>query len=311
MVRGHFRIRDRLRSRIPGSDFRVLDQREERVEIEFPGLLRLVFSVEDRRLVARFSGSPAWANRLWVELAARPGEHLYGGGEQFSVLDLRGRRLPIWVQEQGVGRSRGPDHTPGRPEQRERRTAGTTPTFPCRFWSPRPTGTAWPTAALMPSSTCARRPVGIACISGRSPSRLVFDAAGSAPGLLESLSALGRQPPLPEWTQDGVWLGVQGGTEAIRRRSSKAREAGVRVAAVWVQDWEGRRVTAFGSQLMWNWVYDEERYPGLPGLIEELHGRGIRFLGYINPFLAIEKELYREASGRGLCVKDARAGTCW
>jgi alpha-glucosidase len=55
---------------------------------------------------------------------------------------------------------------------------------------------------------------------------------------------------------------------------------------------------------MWNWVFDEERYPQLPRLIEELHGEGIRFLGYINPFLAIEKELYREASARGYCVKD-------
>ena len=37
----------------------------------------------------------------------------------------------------------------------------------------------------------------------------------------------------------------------------------------------------------------------LPRLIEELHGRGIRFLGYINPFLAVERELYREASREG------------
>jgi alpha-glucosidase len=119
------------------------------------------------------------------------------------------------------------------------------------------------------------------------------------------LSALvGRQPPLPAWTQEGIWLGVQGGTEAIRGKLARAREAGLRVAALWVQDWEGRRVTSFGSQLMWNWEYDEERYPRLPRLIDELHREGVRFLGYINPFLAIEKELYREASARGFCVKD-------
>ena len=31
---------------------------------------------------------------------------------------------------------------------------------------------------------------------------------------------------------------------------------------------------------------------------------GIHFLGYINPFLAIEKELYQYASEKGYCVKD-------
>jgi alpha-glucosidase len=56
---------------------------------------------------------------------------------------------------------------------------------------------------------------------------------------------------------------------------------------------------------MWNWVYDRERYPELPRLVEELHREGVRFLGYLNPFLAVERELYREASARGYCVRDA------
>ena len=33
-------------------------------------------------------------------------ERLWGGGEQFSYLDLRGRDYPIWVREQGFGRNK-------------------------------------------------------------------------------------------------------------------------------------------------------------------------------------------------------------
>ena len=33
-------------------------------------------------------------------------EHIYGGGEQYTYLDLKGRRYPIWVREQGVGRNK-------------------------------------------------------------------------------------------------------------------------------------------------------------------------------------------------------------
>jgi alpha-glucosidase len=303
MVRGHFRIRDRLRRRVVCRAFQVPARRDELVEIDFPGLLRLRFAVEEGRLVLRFSGAPPWVNRLWIDLAASPREHLYGGGEQFSALDLRGRRLPVWVQEQGVGRSRD------------------LITLAANLNSG--SGGAWhntyfPMPLLLSSANwyCLADGSAYAELDLRSanrnrlhcwelPERLVFDAADNAPRLLESASALlGRQPPLPEWAHDGIWLGAQGGTEAIRGKLARAREAGVRVAALWVQDWEGRRVTSFGSQLMWNWVYDGERYPALPSLIEELHREGIRFLGYLNPFLAVEKELYREASARGYCVKD-------
>ena len=38
--------------------------------------------------------------------------------------------------------------------------------------------------------------------------------------------------------------------------------------------------------------------------MKEWKEKGVRFLGYINPFMAIEKELYAYASKQGYCVKD-------
>jgi alpha-glucosidase len=84
----------------------------------------------------------------------------------------------------------------------------------------------------------------------------------------------------------------------------KSEKEGVEVSAIWAQDWEGKRITKFGSQLMWNWEYDDKTYPNLPDFIKELNNKDIKFLGYINPFLAIEKELYKEASEKGYLVKD-------
>ncbi|MGN1419332.1 MAG: alpha-glucosidase, partial [Acutalibacteraceae bacterium] len=69
-------------------------------------------------------------------------------------------------------------------------------------------------------------------------------------------------------------------------------------------DWEGRRVTAVGKQLFWNWEWDKELYPGLDEKIKELNEKGIKVLGYCNPFLAVEKPLYEYASQKGYCVKD-------
>ena len=45
-------------------------------------------------------------NRIWLSIVAEPNEFVYGGGEQYSYLNLRGRNYPIWVREQGVGRNK-------------------------------------------------------------------------------------------------------------------------------------------------------------------------------------------------------------
>lgn len=34
-------------------------------------------------------------NRLWLRVPAHSGEHVWGGGEQFSYFDLRGRHFPL------------------------------------------------------------------------------------------------------------------------------------------------------------------------------------------------------------------------
>lgn len=82
------------------------------------------------------------------------------------------------------------------------------------------------------------------------------------------------------------------------------REHGVKVSGIWAQDWEGRRITSFGKRLMWNWRWDSELYPALDKRIAQWKNEGVRFLGYINPYVAIEKELYAEAAEKGYLTKD-------
>lgn len=117
-------------------------------------------------------------------------------------------------------------------------------------------------------------------------------------------SVTGRQPVLPNWIYDGAIIAVQGGTDIIDKKIKSAGHAGARLCGVWSQDWCGCRKTGFGYQVMWNWQWDRDLYKDLDRKIVRWKEEGIRFLGYINPFLAIEKELYRIASKRGFCVKD-------
>ena len=64
-------------------------------------------------------------------------------------------------------------------------------------------------------------------------------------------------------------------------------------------------MTSFGQRLRWNWVWDPDRYPGLDEAIRNLRSEGVRFLGYINPYVAAGKSLFREASERDLLARRA------
>ena len=41
-------------------------------------------------------------NDFWLRVVATPNERVYGLGEQYSYLNLRGRTYPIWTREQGT-----------------------------------------------------------------------------------------------------------------------------------------------------------------------------------------------------------------
>lgn len=49
----------------------------------------------------RFTDIPEGHDRAWFRFVAEDEEKVYGGGEQFTYLNLRGRSYPIWTREQG------------------------------------------------------------------------------------------------------------------------------------------------------------------------------------------------------------------
>ncbi len=117
----------------------------------------------------------------------------------------------------------------------------------------------------------------------------------------------GVSDEVPEWVNDGIILAIQGGTEEVQKRIDEVKAAGGKVAGVWSQDWCGCRKTGFGYQVMWNWKWDSKLYPGLHKKIEEWQSEGIRFLGYINPFIALEGELFKEARENGYLVLNKKS----
>jgi len=309
MRRGSFQCKDKIAERIP---LRVKEKSAGEIvyaDASGEALLRVKMS-GGNPLALRFEPAPGRAfNRLWIRLPAEGDEHVYGCGETFAKLDLRGERVPVWVQEHQrlpeiIGKVLS-ENLFGRrprkaPDYRRECSYYAQPTF---FSSRK---------YFMHAESNAYAAFDF---TRREYHELVFHevpviylgTAESFEGLCEMRAILvGTQPPLPDWAYDGAVLGIQGGTEVVERKIEAAKAAGMPVCGVWCQDWQGARITAVGSQLMWNWEWDAGRYPGLDEAIPRWRAQGVRFMGYINPFLAIEKELYAYASPRGYCVKDRR-----
>lgn len=115
-------------------------------------------------------------------------------------------------------------------------------------------------------------------------------------------------PFLPDWAYKGMILGVQGGIKTVKNKAHYMLEQGAQVAGVWCQDWSGKKVTAAGSQVYWNWEADDKLYPELKKEISELKSKGVRFLAYINPYLIVNGKMYNECKEKGYLIKNAEGG---
>ncbi len=307
MYRGNFQIEKTLFSRIPLTEFKI-DENSERICILFSNCsksLQLIFSEEDGRLVVQLHTANREINRLWIRLYAEPEEKVFGLGEQFSHFNLRGKKFPLWVSEQGVGRNKSTYVT--FLADVEDRAGGDyyTTFFPQpTFVSSRKYFFHTEESSYMEFNFVGRNYHEIEFYNV--PEKLIFSKKNNYMELIKDMSLLlGRQPELPSWVYDGVILGIQGGTDTCLEKLRRAQELGVPVTGIWAQDWEGKRITPFGKRLMWNWEWNCELYPKLDVEIKKLREQGIRFLGYINPYLAVEGNLFKEASKKGYLVKNS------
>ncbi len=262
--------------------------------------------LEGNRLFVHLDGLERY-NRLTICLPAVPEEHVYGTGELFSEFDLRGQVVNCWVAEHINAKQVG--------KKLVKQVFGFRDTTRKQKFSNYETYYAQPTFLssgkyFFHSFTTARS---VFDFTDTQKHQITVDEVAdfclgfgnTFEEVLSELSlTLGRQPELPDWVYDGEILGVQGGTDVMMQKVQTALDHGMAVNGVWIQDWEGRRVTAVGKQLFWNWEHDSELYPNLQEKIKELNARGIKVLGYCNTFLAVEKPLYEYASKHGYCVKD-------
>ena len=319
--RASFEIEDRVFGVCKQPNYLQLnqDQNALRISGEFTDCadvtFELMFSVSSQKQLsfqAKLSGNPDY-NRIYLNYASEPDELFYGFGEQFVNFNLKGRRFPIWVEEQGHGRGKQP-----------------LTSLMKLIGAGGSAGTWYTTYSYVPYYVTNKS----RSLYVRNYEYMVFDLekkdrvrieifsnhiettiiAGKDPLDIvnQFTNYTGRMQPLPEWTHQGVILRAFGGTEAVLKEVDEALEAGVALAGVWIEDWMGRRETLLGTRLWWNWEANKSVYEDWPGLVQSLRNRGIRVLIYFNPYLAdvvdqqvdFERKYYREALSFNYLIKN-------
>ncbi|CAF1541797.1 unnamed protein product [Rotaria sp. Silwood1] len=267
------------------------------LKIEFPqtsisNYIRSVIEGEEilERAVDIFDDSDQ--TNLWFSLEALPfdQEILHGCGLQFGSSDLRRKILPIWVSEWFHDQLYSNDDITVRPSSHT--TYHPQPMFnSSRGYTFCAYGSAY---AQYDFTDVNLHRFHFAAI----PYRLELSLIG--PPVTSRLYM-----PLPEWLHNGIILSVQGGTDVIDKKLRTMYECDTKIAGVWAQDWCGKRITSFGKRVFWNWQWNESWYPNLKEKIIEWQRNynGCRFLAYINPYIAVDGSLFKEANEKDFLVK--------
>ncbi len=248
------------------------------------------------------SGEEGWAYSF--TLAALEKEAVFGGGEQYRQTDLRGEHVVNFVSE----------HI-------KAATILEKALLPRFLYKEKP-HSAIGSYAPMPVFVTDRGRLFLFDTEADGVSRFLDDACtftfDSCPRKLTLLKgesyeelalALADRIPnrqyIPDWCREGMILSIQGGTDAILNKTFAMLDAGAKICGVWSQDWSGENRTVMGKQVWWNWEADEKLYPDLKGAIQKLNARGVRFLGYINPYLVKDSRLYKYCKEQKLLITKA------
>ncbi len=257
-------------------------------------------------------GAPAAAyNRTNLIYASDADEGFYGFGAQYSYVNMKGKRLPIWCQEQGHGRGAQPiSEVLGSLSRGSEGDWHTSYTGVPYYLTSHNRGMFLDNLEYLYFDMTADDAVQLEVWANEIRGGILY---GAEPlNIVETYTEYtGRMQPLPDWVHNGAIVrSFNGGRQALLDQVAELREHGAPIAGIWLEDWAGTRDTGFGTRMLWNWVPDEDQYPDYAGLLAELRDAGVPILVYFNPFLTdasdvgVNVNLYDEAVELGYLVRN-------
>jgi len=244
-------------------------------------------------------GLEAEATGGMLHFACAPEEGFFGLGSQVVGPDLRGRRYPLWTQEQGISKPANGQPFPvaNIPEAAY---------APLGIWH----SSAGFSAVIghdgfSALDLCAAQEDRWTLLSHRALPDFVLIGHEAPADRLRSVAAIIGRPADPAPWAFGPWNDAVGGPDRLRQVATTLRDNDIPSSAIWSEDWIGGEQSGAGFRLSYAWEWDPAQYPDLPSDIEWLHENGFAFLAYFNPFVPQPTRMWQEGVDGGFLVKDA------
>ncbi len=241
-------------------------------------------------------------NRARLALDCRPDDHFAGLGAQTHDVDHRGQLVPLFVSEQGIGKSDDNEYQPLWFVEGRRHT--TYMPIPAVVTS---RGSAWAvdTTAYSEFDLCKTDPARTTIEVWEGHLALHLFAGPTPLQALERMTEWTGRPDLPPPWTFAPWNDATHGTEAVREFARFLRANEIPSSVIWSEDWRGGKQLAEGYRLTTDWWLDRELYPDFEGFLSDLEEDGFVFQAYFNTFVYEDSDVYEEAIAEGHCVMRA------
>jgi sulfoquinovosidase len=240
--------------------------------------------------------------RAFLGFDCAAGDHVLGLGAQTADVDHKGQIVPLWVSEQGVGKTDSNDlPTLWQVTGRKHSTHVPVPAF----LSSRRFAVAVDTPAFARFDLCATNPTQYEFEVWENKNKIHIFLVQSVAQAQKNLSAfVGKPKPLPSFGL-GVWLDAIFGNAAVRAFATRVREANIPATAIWTEDFRGGEDAGAFYRLDEDWGVDPVLYPNFPSLVSDLKAQEFRMMVYFNSFIADGADVFEEVKNGGMGLRDA------
>jgi alpha-glucosidase len=238
-------------------------------------------------------------------------DHFAGFGAQTWGVDARGETIPIWMQEEGVGKDLTTDDPTGIWFLVGRRHSA---------YMPLPEFLA--SSGYVASADTAHRSTFALCSERSDVARMelelpvtvnLFYGPDPHQALSRATAHYGR-PRVPPAFAFAPWNDAIFGSANVERVATKLRTVGAPSSVIWTEDWrggywnDGCTVPGPGMPcytLKEEWDVDRTLYPDFEDVAAQLHGEGYKWLVYFNSFVENDSAAWPETAPNGYLLQDS------
>lgn len=253
-------------------------------------------AIEEQAGGARLTVTAAGANDRVLLGTRCTFAHVLGLGAQTHDVDHMGQVVPLWVSEQGVGKT-DTDELPTLWQLVGRRH---TTHVPMPAFVTDVGAFVVDVPAFARFDLCATDPARATFeVWQQTLALAVWGGDSVREAQAKMVDALGRPPPLPSWGL-GPWIDAIFGSDEVRATAARLRVEQIPASALWSEDWRGgAMVGPEVYRLDEDWRADPTLYPDLAALTADVGALGFKQMVYFNSFVTQGGDVFEEITAAG------------